>query len=202
MAVPRASSWGRLAPIAAVLVGLCFPASSVGFDSSGWGVLENGRVGDYEWSVQAKREGGPAVAGSRSSRPPCLMVRIQRQINPFNVHRIRFRTCADGSGRLAPTDEPLIASSSLLGSSPEPEITAVGMVVPAAVRSVRVSLAEGGWRTVDVDPLTRAQTSRTGLGRVRYAAFSVRGQWEAQRVITLSGSGRALWDSGEQAATE
>jgi hypothetical protein len=200
MGAPRARSWGRFAPLAAVLVGLCLPAAAPAFDAQGWGVLENGRLGEYEWTVKAKRDGGPAASGSRTARPPCLMVRIQRQVNPFNVHRIRFRTCAEGG--LAPTDEPLIASSSLLSSGPEPEITAVGMVVPAAVRRVRVSLSEGGWRTISVDPLTRVQTSRTGLGSVRYAAFSVRGQWEAQRVITVSGSGRVLSDSGEQAASE
>jgi hypothetical protein len=202
MRAPRGFTWGRIAPVAAVLIGLCFPAASSAFDGSGWGVLENGRLGEYEWSVKAKREGGPAIAGSRRSRPPCLLVRIERQFGPFNVRRIRFRTCGEESGRLAPTDEPLIASSSFLTDSRRPEITAVGMVVPAAVRSVRVSLADGRWRTIQVDPLTRTQTSRTGLGQVRYAAFSVRGQWEAQRVITLSGSGRELWDSGEQPAAE
>jgi hypothetical protein len=127
------------------------------------------------------------------------MVRVERELGPFNVRRVRFSSCADDSGRLAATDAPLITSGSLLTTGTKPKLTAVGMVVPAAVRKVRVSLSNGAWHTIEVDRLSRAQTLKTGLGRVRYAAFSVRGQWDARRVITVSAGGRALWDSGESA---
>jgi len=192
------ASWRRLIPLAAICVGLLVPGAATASDR-GWGVLENGRLGDYHWTVKAKREGGPAV-GSSASRSPCLLVGVERELGPFNVRRVRFRSCAQDSGRLAPTDAPLITSGSMLTRGTEPELTAVGMVVPAAVRGVRVSLAEGGWRTIEVQRLSRQQTSRTGLGRVRYAAFSLRGPWEAQRVMTISAGGRVLWDSGVSAS--
>ncbi len=191
----RRAATRRLIPLAALAIALCAPGSAPAFDNQGWGVLDDGRLGDYEWSVKAKREGGPAIAGSRTARPPCILVGVQREMSPFSLRRIRFRSCAEGSGRLGATEAPLIASSSLTTSGSSPEVTAVGVIVSAAVRRVRVTLSDGSHRTFPVERLNRGQTTSTGLGRARYAAFSVRGKWEAERVVTLSARGRALWDS-------
>jgi hypothetical protein len=75
-------------------------------------------------------------------------------------------------------------------------MTAVGMLVAGAVRRVRITFADGTSTTVQAEPLGPALRRSAGLRRLRYAAFSVRGTWCAERVVSLSGRGRVLWDSG------
>jgi len=99
-------------------------------------------------------------------------------------------------GRPPCIDGPLIATSSITGSDGRPGVTAVGTLAAPTVRRLRVTLAGGKVETVRLQPLSRGQASSTRLGRTRYAAFSVRGLWSAERVIAFSRSNRILWDSG------
>jgi len=197
---PTGSASAFRSAIGTALVALCLspalPGSASAFDSQGWGLLEGGDVGEYRWTVKAKREGGSGQAGPRGGRPPCIMVGVKHEHGPFSYRRVRFRTCAERPGSLRPTDGPLIATSSITGSDGRPGVTAVGTLAAPTVRRLRVTLAGGKVETVRLQPLSRGQASSTRLGRTRYAAFSVRGLWSAERVIAFSRSNRILWDSG------
>ena len=188
------STAAMLAALAVLCPGLLVPAPSSAFDSRGWGMLEDGRLGDYRWSVQARQEGGPAGAASGRGRPACLMVGVKREYGPFSFSRVRFRTCADGPRRLDASSKPLIATSSMARDG-RPALTAVGVIAAPRVSRLRITLSNGQVGTIGLDPLSRAQAARTGLGRARYAALSVRGVWSAVQVLALSASGRVLWDS-------
>jgi hypothetical protein len=73
------------------------------------------------------------------------------------------------------------------------------MIFPPAARRLRVTLAEGGTRTIELDRLSAKQTRISGLKPFRYAAFAARGEWCAERLVSENGRGRVLWDSGTDA---
>jgi len=47
-----------------------------------------------------------------------------------------------------------------------------------------------------MQPIDSEQARRLGLGSFRYAAFSIRGVWCAERMVSLGAAGSVLWDSG------
>jgi hypothetical protein len=75
-------------------------------------------------------------------------------------------------------------------------MSAVGMIFAPAARRVRVTLAGGKTETIPLRDFDPAQGGAAGLGPFRYAAFAIHGTWCAERLVSLSGSGRTLWDSG------
>ncbi|HEX3243290.1 MAG TPA: hypothetical protein VHQ97_09435 [Solirubrobacterales bacterium] len=163
--------------------------------SSAWVVLDHGRQGDYLWSVKARRSGGPAQAGAqRDGREPCLLVGTKWMRSRFSYGRSRYRQCADAETGLAATEAPLIASGMVPGSGPNPSLTAVGMIFASRVRRVRITYADGTKATIGADTFTVGQSNESGLAGLRYAAFSVAGSWCPVRLVSLSGSGRPLWE--------
>jgi hypothetical protein len=163
--------------------------------SSAWVVLDHGRQGDYLWSVKARRSGGPAQAGAqRDGREPCLLVGTKWMRSRFSYGRSRYRQCADAETGLAATEAPLIASGMVPGSGPNPRLTAVGMIFASRVRRVRITYADGTKATIGADTFTVGQSNESGLAGLRYAAFSVAGSWCPVRLVSLSGSGRPLWE--------
>jgi hypothetical protein len=158
-------------------------------------MLNSGRLGEYLWSVKAKRSGPQGGTGSRAE-PSCLVVRTKWQLSPYDFSVTRYRRCGDGSSRLSPTEQPLIVSGELPRTTAHPKLTTVGMIFSGAIRRVRITFGDGSRRTIQLDRLSSVEARRAGLGRLRYAAFSVRGPWCAERLVSESATGRTLWDSG------
>jgi hypothetical protein len=163
--------------------------------SSAWVVLDSGRQGDYLWSVKATRSGGAAEAGSQSdARHPCLLVGTKWLRGPYSYGRSRYRQCADAPGRLAATEQPLIASGVVPSSGPQPKLTAVGMIFASKVGRVRITYADGTQATIPAHEFSPDQSRIGGLAGLRYAAFSVRGPWCPEQLVSQSRSGRTLWE--------
>ena len=187
--------------IAAAILGLvvlAFPASSgaIAFEHNSWIGLAGGQVGDFQWSVKVKRPEGRAGAGPQGAMRPCLLVGTKWEPGSAGFSRSQYRACAGRRGRLTATDPPLLRSGGLATTGASAGITAVGMVAPPAVHRVRVALGGGDWMTVRLHRLSRTQAQAAKLGRLRYAAFAVRGVWCTERVVTLDAAGTPLWDSG------
>jgi hypothetical protein len=177
----------------ALALGLLFliaPPAAGAAAPTPWLRIADGRLGDFEWSVKIRRPDG----SSSGALGPCLLVGAKWQLSSFSFRRSRYRTCTNGDGRLTALDPPLIGSGVLTGD--DKGITAVGIVVPPAVRRLRVTLSDGHTSAIPLQRLTPQQARRARLGRFRYAAFAVRGSWCAERVVTLNARGAPLWDSG------
>ncbi len=167
--------------------------------SSAWVVLDHGRQGDYLWSVKARRSGGPAEAGSQSdAREPCLLVGTKWMRSRFSYGRSRYRQCADTSGSVAATEAPLVASGVVPSSGPRPKLTAVGMIFSAKVHRIRISYADGTTSTIPATDFSAEESHDGELSGLRYAAFSVRGPWCPERMASISGSGRTLWEGAPE----
>jgi hypothetical protein len=158
--------------------------------------MASGQRGDFSWSVVASRPSGPSGAGRLGAWRPCLQVVTTLRRSPYSYDRTKYRACTAGTDRLRATEPPLIASSTQVTKSSLAGLSTVGMIFAPGARSVRMTFADGSSTTLALREMTQAEARATGLGRLRYAAFQVRGTWCAERLISLSGSGRALWDSG------
>jgi hypothetical protein len=167
--------------------------------SSAWVVLDHGRQGDYLWSVKARRSGGPAEAGSQSDpREPCLLVGTKWMRSRFSYGRSRYRQCADASTGPAAAEAPLVASGVVPSSGPQPKLTAVGMIFSSRVRRIRITYAGGESSTIPASEFSPDQSHDGELSGLRYAAFSVRGPWCPDRMASISGSGRTLWEGAPE----
>ena len=167
--------------------------------SSAWVVLDSGRQGDYLWSVKASRSGGPDAAGSQSdAHKPCLLVGTKWLRGRFSYGGSRYRQCADTAGSLAANEAPLVASGVVPSSGPRPRLTAVGMIFSAKVRRVQITYSDGTAATIAANDLSPVQSRHGGLDGMRYAAFSVRGPWCPERLVSFSGSGRVLWEGAPE----
>ncbi len=161
--------------------------------SDPWTGLEKGRVGDYLWEVKTKRKDGSGQAGAQQ---PCLMVGTTWELGPFNYRRSRYRACAGAEGHLTAADPPLIATGMQPSSGESVDMTAVGMIFAPAARQVRITLSDGGQETIQLHRFSHRQARKARLTRFEYAAFATRGVWCAERIVSLSGTGTTLWDSG------
>ena len=74
-------------------------------------------------------------------------------------------------------------------------LTAVGMVASAAVRRIQVTYDDGRQATIPLHQPSPNLAHEARLAHFRYAAFAVPGTWSVERLVTLSASGRTLWDS-------
>lgn len=160
-----------------------------------WLGLAAGHVGDYDWTVAAKRRGGPTGAGQQGARRPCLLVGTTWQTGPYSYLRSKNRQCAD-SGGLTANDPPLVANGMQPNGGARAQITVVGMIFPKAARRARVTLADGERRTIRLSKLNPVQSHAAGLVPFRYAAFAAHGEWCAERLVSENARGRVLWDSG------
>jgi hypothetical protein len=161
--------------------------------SDPWTGLKSGRVGDYLWEVKAKRKAGTGAAGIRQ---PCLLVGTTWELGPFNYRRSRYRACAGAEGHLTAADPPLIATGVQPSSGTAVDMTAVGMIFAPAARMVRVTLPGGLEETIHLRRFSHHQARAARLSRFEYAAFAIRGLWCAERMVSLSGTEKVLWDSG------
>lgn len=153
-----------------------------------WTGLKSGRVGDYLWEVKAKRKAG--------DQQPCLLVGTTWEVGPFNYRRSRYRACAGTEGHLTAADPPLIATGVQPSSGTSVDMTAVGMIFAPAARRVQITRSGGKQETIQLHRFSASQSRSARLGRFEYAAFATRGLWCAERMVSLSASGKALWDSG------
>jgi hypothetical protein len=161
-----------------------------------WVGLDSGRVGDFLWSVKAKRPDGPAGEGPRGAQHPCLMVGTTLELDPLTHLRSKYRMCLGAAERLQGVDPPLIASGVQKVGAGSVRATAVGMIFAPGVRSVHVTYSNGASAKIPLHQLTPDQARDAHLQRFRYTAFAVRGLWCAERLVSLDASGRPLWDSG------
>ena len=160
--------------------------------SDPWTGLKSGRVGDYLWEVKAKRKDG----GQAGAQQPCLMVGTTWELGPFNYRRSRYRACAGAEGHLTAADPPLIATGVQPSSGDSVDMTAVGMIFAPAARRVRITRSDGGQETIQLHRFSYRQAREARLTRFEYAAFATRGVWCAERIVSLSATGKTLWDSG------
>jgi hypothetical protein len=189
--------WLTIAALSICLFGAIAPSATGSPVGSPWVGLANGRLGDYLWAVKIRRPDGRAGAGHEGALRPCILVRTKWEVDDYNYRRSTYRACAPAPGYLGAKDPPLVGSGVQPGPGAAPGVTAVGMVVARAVKRVRVVLASGTRQTISMRQLSRRQASAAQLGRFRYAAFAVHGEWCAKRIITLNAAGAPLWDSGE-----
>lgn len=187
-----------LTAVAVLAMSACAAIAAPGA-SSAWVVLDSGRQGDYLWSVKASRAGGPDAAGSQSdAHKPCLLVGTKWLRGRFSYGGSRYQQCADSPGALAATEAPLVASGVVPSSGPQAQLTAVGMIFSSKVRRVQITDSDGTTATIVANELSSDQSRGGGLAGLRYAAFSVRGPWCPERLVSLSGSGRTLWEGAPE----
>ena len=187
-----------LTAVAVMAMSACAAIAAPGA-SSAWVVLDSGRQGDYLWSVKASRSGGPDAAGSQSdAHKPCLLVGTKWLRGRFSYGGSRYQQCADSPGALEATEAPLVASGVVPSSGPQAQLTAVGMIFSSKVRRVQITDSDGTTATITASELSTDQSRGGGLAGLRYAAFSVRGPWCPERLVSLSGSGRTLWEGAPE----
>ncbi len=160
--------------------------------------LAAGGAGSFHWSVGAKRPDGPAGAGGQGAERPCLLVGTTWRIGPYNYRRSQSRQCAGADG-LSASEAPLVAKGVQPNSGSPAKLTAVGMIFAPAARRLRVTLADGSTKTIQLTKLDPARARAAGLAPFRYTAFAAHGEWCAERLVTESAAGRVLWDSGTDA---
>jgi len=176
-----------------LLVFFIVHAAAAAAPADPWTGLQSGRVGEYVWEVKTKRKGG--------AQQPCLLVGTTWELGPFNYRRSRYRACAGEEGHLTAADPPLIATGVQPSSGEAVDMTAVGMIFAPAARRVRITLSDGRQETIQLHRFSRRQARSARLSRFEYAAFAIRGLWCAERMVTLSATGAALWDSGTDGFT-
>jgi hypothetical protein len=181
------------------LVGASSVCSALAATGASWTGLGDGQVGQYLWSVKAKRQGGEGGSGPAAAERPCLLIGTTWELGPYSFRRSKYRNCVDPAGRIASTEPPLIATAVQPTSGKLVKMTAVGMIFPASARRARVTLSDGHRTTIELERLSSAEAHAAGLGHLRYAAFAVRGRWCPKRVVSQDARGRVLWDSGDEA---
>jgi hypothetical protein len=189
---------GRRTGIFLLVIGIAVAISagvaSAKIDSGPWVELESGTIGGFSWSVGANR--AAAGASDATVERPCLRVGAVWRVGPLSYLRRRSRACAMAPGRPKPTQAPLTATASQPSSGTPSKMSAVGMLVPAAVKRLEVTFADGSTRSMRLHALSPSQARATSLPGYRYAAFVVHGPWCAERIVTLGTGGRTLSDSG------
>jgi hypothetical protein len=182
-----------LATVALMILGAL--TASVSFAASPSAVLGEGGSGSFQWSVKLSHQDGPQGAGRLGAQRPCLIATTTWKVDTFSYYRSRSRSCVHLPGRLAAFEPPLVVSGGQPSSGAPVKQTAVGMVFALAVRRVQIDLCDGREETINLDPTTPAQSREARLARFRYSAFSVSGEWCADRIVSRDSAGRTLWDS-------
>jgi hypothetical protein len=189
----RNYGWGT---IGLGLVAMALSSATVEARPHPWIEIAGGHAEKVVWSVEARRPGGTAGAGPLGTWRPCLRVVTLWRTGPFSYDRTKYRTCTGATRRLSATEPPLIATGIRPANSTRTQLSSVGMLFAPAVSRLRVTLAGDHSKTFALRSLSSRQARASGLRRLRYAAFIARGTWCADRLVSLSASGRVLWDSG------
>ncbi len=171
----------------ATLASTATPALAQAPDPGTWVGLAGGRMGDVAWSVKVAH---PSGAGR-----PCLQVGTTRQRGRFDYERSRYQGCVEPSSHLGAAESPLIVTGAQVSTGMRVRLTAVGMVSSAAVRRIQVTYNDGRQMTVPLRQPSPNLAHEARMAHFRYTAFAVPGTWSVERIVTLSASGRALWDS-------
>jgi hypothetical protein len=178
-------------PLPAALAALAFAAAvaapAISAPTGPWAELGGQDRGSYRWSVKAR----PSAEG----KGPCLMVAASWRSGPLEYHRSTYRECA-ATPALRRFWPPLIAVGAQPSTAAPAKISAVGMLFAPAARRLRVTFAGGRTDTIGLRKLDSANAGTAWLRAFRYAAFAIRGEWCAERLVSLSAGGRVLWDSG------
>jgi hypothetical protein len=164
-----------------------FAAPAISASHGPWARLAAEDRGSYQWSVKA----GASAAAKR----PCLLVAASLRTGPLEYHRSAYRECAP-TAALSRTGPPLIASAAQPSTGPSVKMSAIGMIFSPAARRVRITLAGGRTETIRLRRFEPAHARGIELPPFRYAAFAIRGEWCAERLVSLGASGAVLWDSG------
>jgi hypothetical protein len=178
---------GILGVISALALGAGIAAPAISAPSGSWAELGAEDRGSYRWSVKA----GPSAA----AQGPCLIVAASWRSGPLEYRRSSDRECAAASA-LRRSGPPLIAVGAQPSTRAPAKISAVGMLFGLAARRLRITFAGGRTETILLRRLDSAQADAAHLRPFRYAAFAIRGEWCAERLVSLSAGGRVLWDSG------
>lgn len=164
-----------------------------------WVVLGAGMSGAINWSVKVKDLAGPSGAGAQISDRPCILVGAFSRVDQFSFRRSSSRQCVGGADPLTADSPPLIATAAQPSDHRSARVTAIGMIFGAAVRRVQIALDGGQLVTIHLRRMTRNGADSAGLDPLRYAAFTVRGAWCLEHLVSLDSTGTALWDSGSGA---
>jgi hypothetical protein len=164
-----------------------FAASARSASYEPWAKLAAEDRGSYQWSVKA--------GTSAASKRPCLLVAASWRTGPLEYHRSTYRECAS-TPALSRTGPPLIASAAQPSAGASVKMSAIGMIFSPAARRVRITLAGGRTESVPLRSFEPAHARGIELPPFRYAAFAIRGEWCAERLVSLGASGAVLWDSG------
>jgi hypothetical protein len=164
-----------------------FAAPAISAPHGPWAKLAAEDRGSYQWSVKA--------SASAAAKRPCLLVAASWRSGPLESHRSTYRECAP-TAALSRTGPPLIASAAQPSAGASVKMSAIGMIFPPAARRVRITLVGGRTESVPLRSFEPAHARRIELPPFRYAAFAIRGEWCAERLVSLSASGAVLWDSG------
>jgi len=152
--------------------------------------LGSGEIEGDSWSASLRREQG-AGKGPRGKEQPCIGVVSQ------GVGGGEGATACVFSQRLTPRRGGLWVTASKLNEfGTEAAMTAVAMVFAPRAAYVEATRPGGIVETIRLKRLTAGQARRSGLKRLRYAAFATAGLWCVARLESFDGTGRRLWRSG------
>lgn len=176
-----------LSLLVVLVLGAAFAAPANSALSSSWAKLGAEDRESYRWSVK--------VRANDAAKGPCLLVAASWRSGPLEFHRSTYRECASPAvlGRYG---SPLIASATQQSAGASVQMSAVGMIFAPATRRVRITLAGGRTETIHLRRFEPSHARGAELPSFRYAAFAIRGEWCAERLVSLGASGAALWDSG------
>lgn len=174
-------------------------ASAIPSQAGEWIVLDSGQFGNQVWSVRAMHESAGSSSRSNEDRESCIWIGAERQLGKYNFHRSSFRRCDSLPARSAVGAAPLVASGVFTGTGTGQDLTAVGMIFPAAVRRARVTESDGSSTEIRTESFDTEEARSAGLDDYRYAVFSVRGPWCASSLASISRTGRTLWSGAVDA---
>ena len=152
--------------------------------------LGSGEIGTDSWSASLRREQGTAGEGPGGKERPCIEVVAQ------GVGGGQAATACAFSQRLTPRWGGLwVTASGLSEARTEAAMTAVAMVFAPRVAYVQATRPGGTVDTIKLKRLTGGQARKSGLKRLRYAAFASAGLWCVVRLESFDRIGQRLWRS-------
>jgi hypothetical protein len=164
-----------------------FAAPAISASRGSWSKLAAEDRGSYHWAVKA--------SAKAATKRLCLLVAASWRSGQLEYHRSAYRECAPTAG-LSRSGPPLIASATQPSSEAPVQMSAIGMIFPSAARRVRITLFGGKTETLQLRGFEPVHARGVELPPLRYAAFAIRGEWCAERLVGLSANGTVLWDSG------
>lgn len=193
---PRRARVAALLSMALVAMGMLAGAAvarAPSTPSERWVQLAGGLAGDFEWSVKVGR---PPAAARAADRRPCLMVVTAAQASPYDLRRTRYKECVDATEELQGGSPPLLAVATE-ATHDSSTFSTVGIVAAPSVHRIEVMFNGGRRRVVRLDSPRDPALRVANLAPIRYAALTLRTPWCGERLMSIGGNGRVLWDSGD-----